>query len=100
VCELFVLSFVAFLSVSQQSTRDKGSSSSKTQQKIMEKVRVKNFLQIDKGIRENKTFFLSFVSFGFVLSRFWPFLCMTSSKTPWKCFPKSDVKISKNLKRR
>jgi hypothetical protein len=31
----------------------------------------------------------------FFLSRFWPFLCMGSPKTPQKYFLKSDQKISK-----
>jgi hypothetical protein len=31
---------------------------------------------------------------------FWSFLCMTSSKTPQKHFPKPDQKISKNLKKK
>jgi hypothetical protein len=29
-----------------------------------------------------------------------PFLCMRNPKTPQKCFLKSDLKISKNLKKR
>jgi hypothetical protein len=47
-----------------------------------------------------KNFFPFVFSHRFFLSRFWPFLCMRSPKTPQKYFLKSDLKISKNLKGR
>jgi hypothetical protein len=31
--------------------------------------------------------------------RFWPFLCRRNRKTPQKYFLKSDLKMSKNLKK-
>jgi hypothetical protein len=48
-----------------------------------------------KSYEKKKTFFLSSFPFGFLLSRFWPFLCMRSQKNTIKIFSKIRPK---NLK--
>jgi hypothetical protein len=54
---------------------------------------------LPKNLRE-KTCYLSFFPLLSVLSRFWLFFCMRSSKTPCTYFLKSDKKISKSLKKK
>jgi hypothetical protein len=72
------------LCVSQQSTSRGAKNIIKIIGQVLQKHHVKKVLQ-NKG---PLTIFLRFV-----FSRFWPFLCMTSSKKTRECFPKSDQKI-------
>jgi hypothetical protein len=57
---------------------------------LFEKIHIKNFWP--KKVEKKNVFPVVF-SHRFCLSRFWPFLCMRSPKTPQKYFLKSDLKI-------
>jgi hypothetical protein len=84
--ELFLWRFCAFLNKGSSKTPKKMFGEKPSQKLLAEKVKKK------------KAFFL-LSSHRFFLSRFWPFSCMRSPKIPLKYFLKSDLKVSKNLKK-
>jgi hypothetical protein len=71
--------FMAFLCVSQQGDFKN------TTKNFLGEVHVKNFWLLAEKVEEKKLF--SFRLFPSIfLSRFWPFLCMRSPKTPYNFF--------------
>jgi hypothetical protein len=81
---------MAFLCVSQQGEFKN------TIKNFLEKIHVKNFCP--KKMRGKKSFFLSSFPVDIFSSRFWPFLCMRSPKTPQKLFGENLKKLREKKK--